>query len=287
MKPCKQLLIYLLCVCMMLLTFSGCLPGDFLPESTPGYLSTTTLPPIDTTPPVILGASDVVVYAGNPVDLIYGVVGKDECEPVNDLSVDDSAVAWNTPGRYTAYLTATDASGNQATQSIMVTVLEWRPGYVTIDAANASVDAVLKRIIKDAMTDREKVEAIYTWVRGNIGYVNSFKHSDPYQAAYLALQNRSCDCYGFFAVCKLMFDRLGIPNIDVVKVKNFEGDSAHYWSMVSVDGGRTYYHFDATSRVGPGDDFCLVTDAFLDAYSDSHNGTHNRDKSLYPETPEA
>ncbi len=40
-------------------------------------------------------------------------------------------------------------------------------------------------------------------------------------------------------------------------------------------------------RKGEGDDFCLVTDAFLDAYSASHNNCHNRDKTLYPATPEA
>ena len=100
------------------------------------------------------------------------------------------------------------------------------------------------------------------------------------------MNGRSGDCFGYFAVTKLLFERLGIPNIDVRKVKNFDGDSDHFWSLVSVDGGKTYYHFDATPRVGDGDDFCLVTDAFLDAYSDSHKGSHNRDKSLYPATPE-
>ena len=54
-----------------------------------------------------------------------------------------------------------------------------------------------------------------------------------------------------------------------------------------MDGGSTYYHLDTTPRLGEGDDFCLVTDAFLDAYSDTHSGSHNRDKALYPKTPEA
>ncbi len=94
------------------------------------------------------------------------------------------------------------------------------------------------------------------------------------------------DCYGYFAVAKLMFDRLKIPNIDVVKVKNYEEDSAHFWSLVSIDGGESYYHFDATPRIGDGDDFCLVTDAFLDAYSQAHKNSHNRDTSLYPATPQ-
>ncbi len=59
-------------------------------------------------------------------------------------------------------------------------------------------------------------------------------------------------CFNYFAVTKLMFERLGIPNIDVKKVKNYEGDSNHYWSLVSVDGGETYYHFDAAPPQGRG-----------------------------------
>ena len=54
-----------------------------------------------------------------------------------------------------------------------------------------------------------------------------------------------------------------------------------------MDGGKTYYHLDTTPRVGDGDDFCLVTDKFLDDYSAKNKNCHNRDKSLYPATPEA
>jgi hypothetical protein len=82
-----------------------------------------------------------------------------------------------------------------------------------------------------------------------------------------------------------MFERLDIDNIDVRKVKNYEGDADHFWSLVSVDGGETWYHFDATPRIGGGD-FCLITDEALDEYSVNHKNSHNRDKSLYPATPE-
>lgn len=77
-----------------------------------------------------------------------------------------------------------------------------------------------------------------------------------------------------------------IPNIDVQKVRNSDDDSDHFWSLVSIDGGEHYYHFDATPRSGSGDSFCLVTDAYLNAYSEKHKGSHNRDESLYPATPE-
>ena len=65
-------------------------------------------------------------------------------------------------------------------------------------------------------------------------------------------------------------------------MKNFEGDSNHYWLLVSVDGGKTYYHYDNVwSKY-----LCLVTDEALNNFSDvvdSH--PFNRDASLYPATP--
>ena len=78
-----------------------------------------------------------------------------------------------------------------------------------------------------------------------------------------------------------MFERLGIPTIDVKKVKNFEADSNHYWLLVSIDQGQTYYHFDNVwSR-----NLCLVTDKVLNNFSRACNGCFNRDESLYPATP--
>ena len=111
--------------------------------------------------------------------------------------------------------------------------------------------------------------------------------TDWLQGAYVMMDSGEGDCFNYYAVTKLLLERCGIPNIDVRKVRNHENDSDHYWSLVSVDGGKTYYHLDTTPRVGSGDDFCLVTDAVLDAYSDTHDKCHNRDKSLYPATPEA
>lgn len=154
------------------------------------------------------------------------------------------------------------------------------------DSIDAAADALLDTLLWDGATTQEQVYAIYRWARQSLSYGGHSDREDWRQAAYTMLTEYRGDCFGYFAVTKLLFERLGIPNIDVQKVRNYEDDSDHYWSLVSVDGGETWYHFDATPRVGEGDDFCLVTDAFLDAYSDEHKGSHNRDKSLYPATPE-
>lgn len=146
-------------------------------------------------------------------------------------------------------------------------------------------DQVLSEIIEDGMTKKQQVKAVYNWLSKNCSYGGHGDRSDYLQAAYAMLTERRGDCYSYFAASKLLFERLGIDNLDVRKVKNNPEDSDHYWNMVSLDDGETWYHFDATPRVGDGDDFCLVTDAFLDAYSKAHRNCHNRDKSLYPATP--
>lgn len=241
----------------------------------------------DTQPPEITGVQDYLIYAGTEIDYLENVTVTDDHDENPVLVADSSAVNRNQPGSYPLTYLATDSAGNRQSETVTVTVLEKKEGYADFPEIYAAVDKKLAVITTEKMDARAKVTAIYNWARESLQYSGHSNKSDPYQAAYIALTQGSGDCYNYFAVCKLMFDRLGIPNIDVVKIKNNIEDSQHFWSLVSVDGGKTYYHFDATPRVGDGDDFCLVTDAFLDAYSESHNFSHNRNTTIYPETPEA
>lgn len=249
-------------------------------------IADATAPKGDTTPPVITGVRDITIYEGSPILYREGVEVSDDEEVAPVLTIDSSRVDPATPGTYEVIYTATDFAGNETSVSASVTVLDWLGGFTDMDTIYAAADARLASLLTDGMTQREQVEAIYNWARSSLGYSSAFTANDRFQAAYRMLTEYSGDCYGYFAVTKLLLDRLGIANIDVVKVRNAPDDSDHYWSLVSIDGGKSYYHFDATPRYGEGDDFCLVTDAFLDAYSDAHKGCHNRDKSLYPATPE-
>lgn len=241
----------------------------------------------DVTPPEVAGVENIAVYVGSTVNYRKNVTVTDDYDETPTLKIDSSDVDVSKEGTYTVKYTATDAAGNTVTKTATVTVSR----NVNSDddkklAAAELADKVLKSIVKDGMTLRQQVSAIYNWARGNIAYSGHSDKVDYLVEAYNTFKYLSGDCYSYFAATKLMFERLGIPNIDVVKVKNSATDSNHYWSLVSIDGGESYYHFDATPRKGTGDDFCLVTDAFLDAYSDAHKKSHNRDKSLYPATPE-
>lgn len=240
----------------------------------------------DTEPPEISGVSDFTIYEGDTIAYRGGIVVTDDSDPQPVLTVDSSQVDLNSAGTYTVTYTAADTSGNQSIVQATVTVLSKAEGYVDLDTIYSAADALLDEIIRENATVTQQVHDIYAWARLNLSYGGSSDRADWRQAAYIMLTEGKGDCYGFFAVTKLLFERLGIPNIDVLKVRNSADDNDHFWSLVSVDGGKSYYHFDATPRVGDGDNFCLVTDAFLDTYSAEHGNCHNRDKSLYPATPE-
>ena len=241
--------------------------------------------PTDTIAPEISGVKDFLLYEGGTLAYRKGVTVTDDMDEDVKLTVDSSSVDLTKVGVYQVYYIAEDNSGNTASCTATVTVLPRKPSYQELDTIYQAADQLLAEIGSDQMTARQQVIAIYQWAQQNIVYSGHSDREDWLQTAYTVLQERKGDCFGYFAVTKLLFERLEIPNIDVCKVKNSPEDSEHFWSLVSVDGERSYLHFDATPRIGEGDDFCLVTDSFIDAYSDSHDGSHNRDRSLYPPTP--
>ena len=235
--------------------------------------------------PVLSGVQNITVYQGDTIMYMQGISATDVTDANPTITVDNQCVDLSRPGEYPITYTAADASGNESQASALVTVLEKREDYAELSTIYAAADAKLEEIIRENATLQQKVHDIYAWARLNLSYGGHSDRADWRQTAYKMLTDGRGDCFGYYAVTKLLFERLGIPNIDVQKVKNFPEDSDHFWSLLSLDEGVTWYHFDATPRYGDGDDFCLVTDAFLDAYSQAHDGSHNRDHTRYPETP--
>lgn len=237
--------------------------------------------------PEILGVKDLQVYVGDSVSYRAGVGVVDDTDEAPTLEVDSSQVDLSREGTYPVTYYASDASGNRSSASANVTVLPRKAGFVDMQTIQKSAQATLGVLIHQDMTQEQQVQAIYDWCWNSCRYSGHTDREDYRQAAYTMLTTGTGDCYGFYAVSKFLFEQLGIPNIDVVKVKQDEEDSEHFWSLVSVDGGESWYHYDATPRLGQTESFCLVTDGVLDNYSQKHDGSHNRDTSLYPKTPEA
>ena len=217
---------------------------------------------VDQQAPQLQGVRDLETYVGDTVAYRNGV----------DLSA---------PGEYTVTYTAKDHAGNTTSATAKVTVREKRADHVEPEVIYERVDALLDKLITEDMTDREKVEVVYCWTRLHFQYGKSSDKEDYLQIAYEFLQTLKGDCASYFSLQKLMLERLGIPTIDVKKVKNYEGDSNHYWLLVSIDKGQTYYHFDNVWSKA----LCLVTEKTLNTFSKACKNCFNRDESLYPPTP--
>ena len=238
----------------------------------------------DNVAPSILGVHDLSAYTGSDLSYDSGIQVRDDKDPSPSLAVDYSQVDLAAPGVYPLVYTARDMTGNETRIQTTVTVVEKPANYVEADVIIAKADELLKKIVTEGMTTEAKVKSIYAYVRSHYTYDGRSARVEWMQDAYTMMADGQGDFFNYFSLTKLLLERCGIPNIDVRKSLNAEGTSEHAWSLVSVDGGATYYHLDTTPRAGDGDDFCLVTDSFLDAYSNTHNGSHTRDQSLYPAT---
>lgn len=238
----------------------------------------------DPNPPVLVGVPRILeAYEGGTISYRNGITVEDAEDPDATFTVDTSKVNLAVPGTYTVTYTATDKAGNTTSQNATVRVYEKTAAYVEPQVIYEMADNLLKKFIKDGMTDLEKVEAVYTWVMRNNKYGGNTDKSDWLQGAYTQMTTRKGDCFGYFALNKLFLQRLGIPTIDVERVKVNPSENTHFWLLVSVDGGKNYYHMDNVwSQV-----LCLVTDERLDTFNTNPavRNAFNRDKSLYPATP--
>ena len=145
-------------------------------------------------------------------------------------------------------------------------------------ALDAVCDGILAQITNSSMGERQKAEAIYRWVRGNLRYSGHSATRDWVTEAYQGFRRRHGDCYTYFSVSQALLTRAGLPSIEVIR----NTDNDHYWNMTQVDG--VWYHFDTTPRSWGGW-FCLLTDAQMAAYSAAHRGCFNFTRGLYPPSP--
>lgn len=152
----------------------------------------------------------------------------------------------------------------------------------TGDAAlNNQCDRVLDSILSDAMSNREKAYAIYTWVENHIRYSGGTAENGWVSGAKATLSSGKGNCYGYYSVSAALLTRAGFENLQVN-----EPDYSHYWNLVNVDGN--WYHWDTT--LGWGDERFLYTDSQMENYSyyNSNIGqtlVYTWDHSSVPKTP--
>ena len=240
-------------------------------------------PFLDDVPPTI-EAHDIECRVGDGIVYRNYVTLSDNCAGEVKLSVDSSKVNTNREGSYTVYYTATDASGNEAKAQATVLVVTMN---VTDEMLYTEIDKVIARIITPDMDKAAQCRAIYTYVQGNIVYVNTSTKGDWKYAAYMALfSSGTGDCYSYFAASKAFFERLGIENLDIQRLPGYT-DNTHFWSLVNIGTKENpvWYHYDSTRLTAAYNvSGCLLTDAQVTAYDQWRAGDYFRiyDKSKYP-----
>ena len=242
--------------------------------------------PSDTTPPQIMGVNPLSIFLGGTVAYRSGVLVTDDTDPAPQLHVDSFQVNLSAPGTYPLTYTATDSAGNTTTVETTVTVSEASETYVDEAVIRETADQLLSEIVTDDMTMEQKVNAIYDYIESHCYYIADFDKTDYMQAAYLMMTENRGDCFGFYAISRLFFERLGLENLSVTRLKNEVRTTSHYWNMVSLDGGETWYHFDSTPHLTYPTRTCLVTDADLEAFNELMPNYYYFDHSSFPKTPE-
>jgi len=190
---------------------------------------------LDTEPPVIHGAIERNFFMGPGISYRSGVTVTDNRDKDVPLQVDSSKVDPYAPGYYPLTYSATDESGNTSSVTVTIRILN-----ASEEMAYEKADEVIKKIIKDDMTDRQKARAVFIWVRNNIVYGRAADTSGPLQGAYAGFLTGKGDCYTYYAVSEVLLKRAGLETVGLERVP--EGRTRHYWNLVYIDDG--WYHFD-------------------------------------------
>ena len=231
----------------------------------------------DTEPPVLYGVSDKTVYIGETVSYRSGVSAWDNRDGAVEVKADSSQVKLRVEGKYPVTYTAVDAAGNTASKTVTFTVRA-----VNTDAINDIADGILAAILRDGMTERERLRAIYDWSVANLRYTAYADKTDVVAAAYYGFRNGRGDCFVYYAVTRFLLTRAGIENLEIHR--NIP-DKPHFWNLVKFEGN--WYHLDTCPHYAAHPLTCfLLTDAEVRAYSANHVADYySFDASLYPPTP--
>ena len=190
----------------------------------------------DTTAPVISGAADLTMVAGDPIALLKDITVTDDYMENPVVEVEAEGFDSNTPGTYQVTYVSTDESGNTARVPITITV-ETRPSdYVYPEEVYERARQIYAQIIdRDDYTDIQIAMRIFKWANENIKYVSSQTEMHWTGAAMTGFDQRRGECSIFYGACKALLDVAGIENMRV--------DGGHIWNLVKLQG--QWYHCDA------------------------------------------
>ena len=285
------------CCCAALLctvcAFAGCNDEDSSDASSANDSSQVTVSetsaaekaePSDKTPPVVK-AADMEVFAGDSVSYKKNVIVTDNEDENPKIVVDSSKVDLQTPGKYPVVYTVTDKAGNKTELKITITVKK-KPAVdmASVEKYNDKrAKEILAEITDSSMNTMQKAFAIYLWAKSSIIYIGDSDKSNYKVAAKEGFENMAGDCYTYYAVSKVLLEKIGGVQIyDMVKLRESSADPRHFWMLINIGSG--WYHFDSTPYKDGYDYFFMVTQAELDAWDNKYRpGCHNYAKDGVPE----
>ena len=236
--------------------------------------------PCDTVPPVIEGAEDITIHAGESVSYKKNIVLSDDSGEEPSLEIDVENVNSNVAGDYPVRYIARDSAGNETVCEIILHVLE--PEAVTEEMVNELADGVIATVVTDEMTKYDQAYALWRWCRGNMSFTDEGGDINVLTGAYAGLKERRGDCWVYCATYSFLLTRCGIDNMCVERVG---GTTEHWWNLVNTGDG--WYHCDAGPRNIHYPYLCFMqTDAQVQAYTEWNQNKPNYftfDSSLYPE----
>ena len=126
-----------------------------------------------------------------------------------------------------------------------------------LEQADRLAEQVIAQEVNESMTEREKAEALYTYLTGNVKYDRRYYYdleNMPYDSrtAVGALRDNTAICGGYSNALKLLFEKVGIPCYNVTGSYYREN---HMWNIARLDG--EWLWFDATSDRGISAEFDL------------------------------
>lgn len=234
----------------------------------------------DTTFPTFSPMEDLTVNMGQTVSYRKGITATDDRDGELSFQIDSSGVNLEKEGTYVITYTATDSSGNTTTVERKINVSASL--VINQELVEEKAKEILGKILKEDMTDHDKIYTIFYYVRRNVAY-SSAPNKDIYSAAYYAMVKRKGDCYNYFAMAKVLLDQCGIDNLPV---ERYKGKSSHYWLLVNIGTG--WYHYDPSPQSLEDPFRCFMkTDAQVKAYAksrtDGRSDYYKFDESKYPD----
>lgn len=197
-------------------------------------------------PPVFKGVpSRIESMVDTPVIFPMGIVAQDDFRRNLEFTIDDSDVDISEVGQYSIQYIAEDYSGLRTEINVPLFIIDVDPAEV-----DEWVNAKIADIIKDDMTDEQKLRAIFEAVRKTLTPVDSGTAisgqewtGSLYTPAHYAINNSRGTYYHYYALSQLLLTRAGFESVLVERSESARIAKPHFWNLVEVDG--EWYHFDS------------------------------------------